>query len=279
MNEQLRMILDVKIKKMLSDAKLASKINHPGMAGKLRELFLNDLFRPLLNDKYSSGTGKVTDYRGTLSNEMDICVYSTSLLPPFFFSHNDKTGIYPIESVLGCVEVKSLLNQKEIRDAYKKFFFMERELKFTPGIHDEYNRPKAHYFSKPEYSIFAYDIDKRDYKITSILDMYKKVDSQWENNPLITSVCVANKGCLIHTTKGWLHMAHNLENQINEEIIFYICATVQGFPTKEISRNIPRIGYYLTNPTRTVRFEKGIPLKRSWSDEVWVISNLNVKDR
>lgn len=273
MNEQLRMILGGKIKKMLSDANLASKIGHPGMIGKLRELFLNDLFLPLLNNRYSLGSGKVTDYEGRLSKEVDVCVYSTSLHPAFFFSQNDRMGIYPIESVLSCFEVKSSLSMRELRNAYEKFSFMDRELKFTPGIHDEYHRPLAHYFSKPEYSVFAYNIDKRDYKLTTILEMYKKIDPQWNDAPLISSICVANRGCLIYTTKGWLHMPHHPADRINEEIIFYLCATIQGLPAKESSRNIPRIGYYLSNPSQTTRFENGLPARRSWSDHIWVISN------
>lgn len=273
MNEQLRSILNINIKKMLSDAEHASKLNHSGLIGRLRELFLNDLIHPLLNNRYSTGSGKITDYQGGLSKELDLCVYSTCLLPPFFFSSREKTGVYPIESILGCFEIKSLLSAKEMRDAYDKFLFLEHELKYTPGFHDERHHPVAHYFSKPECSVFAYKIDRKDYKITSILDMYKKIDPNWEDTPTISSFCVAGKGSLVHTVKGWLHMAHNPQSEIHEEIISYLCATIHSFPTKEISRGTPRIGYYLSDPTQTVRFEKGLPLKKSWGPYNWVISN------
>lgn len=273
MNEDLRRLLDGNIKKALADAKLASSIKHPGLIGKLRELFLDNLIIPLLNSRYSTGSGKLTDHEGHLSKEIDLCVYSTSLLPGFFFSSREDIGIYPIESVLGCFEIKSILSLNEMRDAYAKFSLLEKELQYTPGTHDQLHRPVPHYFSKPECSIFAYDIDRKSYGVTTILDMYKKVDPGWNTNPLISSICVADKGCLIHTTKGWLHMAYNSESQVNEEIIFYLCAMIQGFPLKEISRGTPRIGYYLTDPIQTARFENGVPVKSPWGPYKWVITN------
>ena len=278
MNEQLRRLLDSNIKKVLIDAKLVSELKHPGLIGKLRELFLHDLLMPLLNSKYLAGGGKITDFRGELSKEMDLCVYSSSLLPPFFFSPREKVGVYPIESVLAGFEVKSMLTTREIRDAYDKFSFLDKTLTFSPGFHDEFHRPAAHYFSKPEYSIFAYDVDRRDYKVTTILDMYKRVDPEWEENPLISSICVPGKGCLMHTVKGWLHMGYDTKSKVNEEVIFYLSAIVQNFPIKENSRGTPRIGYYLTNPRLTDRLERGVPVENPWMSWEWIISNQTVRD-
>ncbi len=261
---------------MMDKAKNASMFDHPGMIGELREMVLSDLVRPLLNMRYSAGTGKITDHEGTLSSQIDVCVCSTLLLPPFFISAQERLGLYPIESVLTCFEVKSNLTLSGIRDAYTKFQGIENSLKFSPAIHTENDHPLPHRFAKPEHSLFAFGIDKKNYKISSILEMYKKIDPCWNDKPLISSFCVAGKGCLIHTTKGWLHMAYDAQNTFHEEIIFYLCATIQALPFKEQSRYIPRIGYYLTEPSKSSRFEDGKALKESWKNVRWVISNTNI---
>jgi hypothetical protein len=99
MNDYYRTILDGQIKKALSDAKSAIQLKHPYLTGRLREIVLHQLIEPLLNNNYSIGNGKIIDYDGNISSEIDICIYSKNLHPPIFFSTNDKLGLFPIESV------------------------------------------------------------------------------------------------------------------------------------------------------------------------------------
>lgn len=120
MNEYARMLLQNKITKALSDTKTLSSINHPGLVGHLKESFVSNLIRPLLNNDYSLGSGKITDYRGAKSKEIDVLIYSNSILPPFFFHEEEKIKVYPIESVLKCIEIKSVLNKRELETTYEK---------------------------------------------------------------------------------------------------------------------------------------------------------------
>lgn len=279
MNEDLRKILNGNIKKAIADAKLASSLAHPGLIGGLREIFINDLFLPLLNTKYSCGSGKISDFEGNLSKEVDLCVYSTSLHPPFLFSRNSRTAIYPIESILGCYEIKSRLNIEETRDAFEKFNVIHNNLKFSPGKHDENNLPLPHIFSKPECSLFSYDIERKNYSPKSILEIYKKVDPKWNINPRIEHICVAGKGCLTFSKKGWLHMSYDSQTDMHEEVIHFLCATIQRFPITEASRHTPRIGYYLSDPAQTVRFVNGRPLEKSWNNTRWIITNTDLENR
>ncbi|MEJ5144441.1 hypothetical protein [Sphingobacterium sp. MYb388] len=46
MNDFYRTLLNNSIKKALADADTASKINHPYLIGKLRELFIDSLLQP-----------------------------------------------------------------------------------------------------------------------------------------------------------------------------------------------------------------------------------------
>ena len=73
------------------------------------------------------------------------------------------------------------------------------------------------------------------------------MDPNWNSHPLITSICLVNKGCLFFTDIGWLHMNYDKKTGINEEIIAYLSTILHGLRNVEESRRVPRIGYYLSN--------------------------------
>jgi len=265
MNEYLKTIVDNKIKSGLRDAKSASSINHPYLTGKLREIVLNVLIQPLLNKRFSIGTGKLTDYVGNLSKEIDICIYSENLHPPVFFTANDRLAIFPFESALSCIEVKTNLNKANLKDAFEKFTHINDNLWFTPGFHDEWDIPRDQLVIMPKYSVFAFEFSSRRYQVETILDIYKKIDPLWNSDPVITSICLADKGWLCFSPKGWIHMSFDNATKINEEIIGYLGTLIQDLDRTEISRGIPRIGYYLTQPAKTDRFVNGVRLQVPWS--------------
>ncbi|HVT85240.1 MAG TPA: DUF6602 domain-containing protein [Chitinophagaceae bacterium] len=264
MNNYFRSILSNKIKRAINESALARELDHASLTGRLREIVLDDLITPLLNNNYSSGRGKVIDYKGTQSKEIDICIYSPQLIPPVFFTQKEKLGIFPIESVLNCIEVKSNLTKANIENAYAKFRFLEDSLVMTSGYHDSYETPLSHVFVKQKYDIFCFDTFLKKYDPGTILSIYKKIDPGWNRNPLITSICLAGKGWLCFTVKGWLHMSFDQVNNINEEIIGYLCTLVQSLPNVLQTRGNPRIGYYLTDPAKTDRFRNGKLVKRPW---------------
>jgi hypothetical protein len=263
MNDLIRSIIIKKIQQALSESELATQLKHPGLNGRLKEILVNELIMPLLNNQYSIGTGKVIDYRGGLSKQIDICIYGTRLHPPLFFSQDEKFGIVPIESVLKCIEVKSVLNKSSLRQAYNNFKYLEENLIMTSGYHDEYEMPLPHLYVKHKYEVFSFDAGSK-YSPDLILNMYKTIDSNWDTNPLIQSICISNKGWLCHTIKGWIHKKYDEINNINEEIIGYLCTLIQDLPKVETSRGVPRIGYYLTDPSISDRFRNGRRVKKPW---------------
>ena len=96
----------------------ATAVEHHGMAGNIREIFLSDLITPLLPEGFRAGTGKILDTSGRLSSQTDIVIYNKSRFSPLMF--DEKTGIFPMESVYYAIEVKSTINATEIRDAITK---------------------------------------------------------------------------------------------------------------------------------------------------------------
>jgi hypothetical protein len=277
MNEYYKILLNNNIKKAVLDAASASMIKHPSLTGRLREIIVKQLLNPLLNDNFDIGTGKVVDYNGVESKEIDICIYSKNLLPPFFFATDEKVAIFPMECVLSCIEVKSTFSKKNIFDAYKNFHFLEAKLTSTTGIHDQANNPCAHIIVKPHYRLFIFQADLKNFSPESFLKIYKLIDDKWDSAPLISSVCIVGQGSLCFTSQGWLHMAYDEENNCHEEVITFLATTIQDLPGTEESRGVPRMGYYLTDPYKLDRIIKGQLHVRPWNPgkTIFKVKNLD----
>lgn len=272
MNEYFRSILDGNVKKALKDAKLAIKIQHPYLIGRLREICLHQLIEPMLNGNYSVGSGKIIDYQGNISGEIDLCVYSKNLHPPIFFSQFEKTGLFPVESVLEAIEVKSDFNLRNLKDGFAKFLDLDRKLLYTAAIHDG-NEFLSSYFIKSHYGLFFFDYRRKIYSPEKILEIYSKVDPNCFDSPLIGNICIAGKGWLCFTNQGWMHKSYNKDSGINEEIIGYLSTLTNGLPSMEQSRGNPRIGYYLTNPIHYDKLINGRFVNKPWGDQELIFLN------
>lgn len=90
----------------------SSLINHKLTKGELRELFVTNILRHFLTNQFDIGTGIVINQNEEQSNQTDIVIYDNRVLPPFIKEQN--IGIYPAESVVGVIEVKSRLTKDAI---------------------------------------------------------------------------------------------------------------------------------------------------------------------
>lgn len=96
-----------------------TKLNHKLTKGELRELFTSELLSNYLTSQFDTGTGIVVDADGNQSHQMDIIITDNRILPPII--KNSGLGVFPYESVLAVIEVKSSLTKKSIEDTEKKF--------------------------------------------------------------------------------------------------------------------------------------------------------------
>ncbi|MFZ0599340.1 MAG: hypothetical protein WAM46_20300, partial [Flavobacterium sp.] len=192
---------------------------------------------------------------------------------PIFFSSNDKVGIFPIESVLNTIEVKSEFNLANLKDAFLKFNQLDRELIMSAAFHDENGDVVPTYFIKPHYSLFTFDTRLKNYNPEKILEMYSKIDEYWEDSPLISNICIANRGWLCNTPQGWLHRSYDKENNFNEEIIGFLSTIVNDLPRIESSRGNPRIGYYLTDPFNLDKLIEDRFVNKPWGEGKYIFRN------
>jgi len=93
-------------------------IKHPGIKGENREKMLSRLLQPHLPEKYSMGSGILVDSAGSQSRQQDLVIYDRFNSPVLQDFQNSQ--VFFLEQVLACIEVKSVLGAKEIKDILTK---------------------------------------------------------------------------------------------------------------------------------------------------------------
>ncbi|MBI4777300.1 MAG: hypothetical protein HY788_24465 [Deltaproteobacteria bacterium] len=107
------------VKGMIEQAKAIGDIGHPVSKGKLRELFVGNCLKPFLTSQFGIGTGHIINHVGDESPECDIIIYDKRIVTPFIMNQN--LGLFPFESVVAVIEVKSTLNSTELTNINKNF--------------------------------------------------------------------------------------------------------------------------------------------------------------
>lgn len=97
----------------VSQAESIADLEHKLTKGQIRELFLQGMLRHFLPEYLGVGTGIIINTQGHQSKQTDIVIYDGRILPPLLVAGDP--NIFPIEAVVGAVEVKSQLTLPELR--------------------------------------------------------------------------------------------------------------------------------------------------------------------
>jgi hypothetical protein len=92
-------------------------LDHKLTKGELRELFISEVLKSFLTKQFDIGSGVIINQKGAQSDQTDIIIYDNRILPPFI--REQYLGVYPAESVLATIEIKSNLIKREILNAEK----------------------------------------------------------------------------------------------------------------------------------------------------------------
>jgi hypothetical protein len=103
------------IEALVGKISASSPLQHRLTKGELRELFVANLLSPFLTKQFDIGAGIVINQREEQSNQTDIIIYDNRILPPFIKEQH--IGVYPAESVVGVIEVKTNLTKREVLSA------------------------------------------------------------------------------------------------------------------------------------------------------------------
>jgi hypothetical protein len=105
-------------------------VPHRGEQGRANELTLFRLLESLLPSNVSVGTGIIFDSQGRASGQTDLILYDASKQPKFLAQTTQ--FLYPVETVLAAIEVKTTLDEEELGKAAGSKNLL-RELRSTDG--------------------------------------------------------------------------------------------------------------------------------------------------
>lgn len=229
-------LLRAKIRSAVDKAKAASVFTHQGVKGTILEILVSDLFKPLLPSDIGVGTGQIIDaYGSTMSGQIDIILYDKSILPPILL--DEKTGIFPIESVLYTIEVKTTLTASELSSAHAA---AEKIHKFgyLPGLTDELGKPKNHSIERARSVIFALGSDLSGSNLNEA-QRYKKI---YGDGPAhVRAICVAGREYFYDDGENWI----GFKNSDYDEVLAFIGGVTNTYKEVASSRHNPLLGNYV----------------------------------
>lgn len=248
-NDSIRNSVCGRIDTAIREARDASAIDHAGMRGRIREIATGNLFEPLLTGQINIGTGKIIDHKGFQSQQTDVILYSKVILPSLLYSNRTDDGLFPAETSLYAIEVKSKSTSVEIRDAIEKARTL-RELEYTSGLYDALGRPIQHAVPRVVPAFFAFDSDLAK-EGKSELERYIQLDPDAELSPLVPVICVVGKGYWYFRRNDsidgisicrWTYWA---PTEGHDEVIGFLSGILNTIPDMVAARLRPRFGQYM----------------------------------
>jgi hypothetical protein len=194
-NPILRNAVSADIARAVATAKAVDAIEHLETRGRVREVLISDLFRPLLPTTFDIMTGILVDHTGgsalNQSGQEDILIYSREALPGGL--RLAETGLLPIEACVAVIEVKSTLTADGIRQSIEH---SQRVRRLQTIYH---TKPKATTFmwnlefaTYPIYNVFAL---KSDLTSTDEWDRFKTLHSEMGlEDSSVFAACIVETG-------------------------------------------------------------------------------------
>jgi hypothetical protein len=157
--------------RLMADFKRTSQIAHSGGKGSTREEAVREFLGDHLPGRYSLGQGEFLHWSNKRSRQCDVVIYDGLRCPRLLV--DDEHSVFPLESVFGTVEVKSVLTAKELEGAFENIASVKRLVPAgaiavgIPGIAMGMPRPI------PFGAVFAYSADR---SLQAILDQFAALE-------------------------------------------------------------------------------------------------------
>ena len=239
MNTAYRDLILARVKAAVDAAEAVSNINHKVLKGQLREIVIRELLRPLLPSDVGVGTGEIISSDNRQSTEQDVVIFDKRILPPILLER--VKGIFPIESVLFAIEVKSIITANKIETSDKSATELIRFM-YQSGDYDKSGKPVQHTVEKVISCILAFDTDLNpDGK--SEIERYDEIRVS-EYDPALRSICVVGRGYWYWFKNKWKTWERTYDF---EEVVGFIAGIMNKYREVAATRKEPRLGVYLTD--------------------------------
>jgi hypothetical protein len=193
----LRPVLASVADRMVADLKASGVAKHGGSKGTVREaqLLSNYLGKYLPRNVRAEHSGEVVAVNGERSQQCDILIVDPST-PPFWDEEDYR--IVPAECVYGVIEVKSSLDSKELKKAWKLIADVKALPKTAYSLDEPPGRTRLRYGQALPYiptvgMVFAYD----GISLDTLCDTFDKLALKYPCERWVDSIWVLNKGYII----------------------------------------------------------------------------------
>ena len=196
------------IQNLIDEAKSLKSLEQKQLKGQLRELLVSKFLLKYLTNDFGIGSGIIINQKEEQSTQTDIIVYDKRIIPPFIKELN--LGIFPAESVVATIEVKSWISKSDIIEYSEKVNYLLNNL-YNPAscIYKDY------VFMKPYCSIIGfYDNCKFKYDNTSD---NRKIIENWinMNTTNLFGICLIGKFSWLRVMRqeGVVHLRSEFNDQ------------------------------------------------------------------
>jgi hypothetical protein len=198
---------------MVGAARALQSINHRGLKGQLRELVVRELLNPLVPLGCIVGQGEIISAYGDTSNKIDTLIAEHRILPAMLIDRI--SGIFPIESVLMTVEIKSKLTATELGKAEASAAGVA-SFRHAPPVGVQ-SFPTGHRIEHVVPYLLAFDTDLTLGGESEVERYDKMLMSQ---APSILGICVIDRGFWFRHNGNWI--AWKLPIPCGEVVAFMI---------------------------------------------------------
>lgn len=238
------------VQAMIKKSDSLSGLKHKLTKGELRELFVCDILNHFLTSQFGVGSGIIVNGNGNQSHQTDIIIYDKRVLPPFIKESN--LGVYPIESVIATLEVKSTLNKRDIvkaeKDAklIKELFQPPNNIKSVSG--EEYKKVVTEFYMRtPLCSVVGFSGN-------GVSCLQNNNGIEWLNNNIqnLFGICLINKFSWLKLKKyGWKPRFY--DETTNEETKRFIAVLLDNILTLSQMRLEAKSGVHFDLYTAYIR--------------------------
>lgn len=206
------------VKSFIEEVNSLKNLNQTTLKGRLIELFMSRILLRFLTSQYGIGTGVIINQKGDQSKQIDIIIYDKRTLPPFI--QEKEIGVYPAESVLAVIEVRSWISKEVIR------YYSNSAKELYSDIYNPLSSIYRNYKKyRPFYSLVGF-YDKENFG-----KKQRKEILQWmmSNAKPLFGVCLVNKFSWLNVTKpeGSLKMV----DEYNEETKAFVAVLLDNIRT------------------------------------------------
>jgi len=194
------------VKQMQLDFERARRLSrNPGIKGDVSETIVKSFLSDYLPQNLQISSGQIFDINGKVSRQLDIIIHNRDNTPILYLDRDKRNKFIPVECVYSVIEVKSMLNKRELEKQKSGIFVnmesvraLEKKAFYPSGdiLRDTNNYGQEWTDWPINYYVFAFDSIKLE-----TLKLY--VDQYHSNNnsppeKRIDTICVLGKGLVLN---------------------------------------------------------------------------------